>query len=167
MLLDWMKYGRDKGLDLNIIVRGAYAPGDTEYPAKILKQIADQGLTEHVKLDGFVEDRAKLYSDIDLVCVPSINPEPLARSIMEGMSRALPVVATPTGGTEDMLVDGKTGYVCRDADRFVEIVTPLMADRSQLAKLGLAGRDVIIAKFGMDRLHREISEVYARCGVRF
>ncbi len=167
MLIDWMKHARDAGLDLRMIVRGAYAPGDVDYPAKIEQQVRDLGLVEHFQFDGFVEDRTKLYSGIDLVCVPSINPEPLARSIMEGMSRGLAVVATPTGGTQDMLVDGVTGYICRDAERFTEIVRPLFEDRGRLVTLGAAGKEVIIAKFGMDRLHREITAVYASCGVVF
>lgn len=54
---------------------------------------------------------AAFYPRIDLLCVPSLWPEPLSRTIMEAYTYGLPVLASPAGGSPEVVIDGETGFV--------------------------------------------------------
>jgi glycosyltransferase involved in cell wall biosynthesis len=73
-------------------------------------------------------DMRKLYSDLDLLVVPSGAPEATTRVILEAYSAGIPVVAFPVGGIPEILEDGQTGFLAEDvtaealANRILSIV---------------------------------------------
>ncbi len=56
-------------------------------------------------------DTAKIYSDLDLVVVPSSASEATTRVILEAYSAGVPVVAFPVGGIPEILKDDQTGFL--------------------------------------------------------
>lgn len=59
---------------------------------------------------GFVPAE-QLYSQVDVVIVPSIWQEPLPRVVLEAYSHGLPVLAANRGGISEILENGKTGFL--------------------------------------------------------
>jgi len=85
--------------------------GPRSYVQELDQRISAYGLGQ------FVERRAWIQRDqvpasmagFDVLILPTIHPEPLARTIQEAMAMGLVVVATPTGGTPEIVHDGTTG----------------------------------------------------------
>jgi glycosyltransferase involved in cell wall biosynthesis len=57
------------------------------------------------------DDVTKIYSDLDLLVVPSGALEATTRVILEAYSAGVPVVAFPAGGIPEILKDEQTGFL--------------------------------------------------------
>ena len=78
---------------------------------------------KNIKYLGFV-NKKKFLCEIDILVIPSLWNEPLTRVILESYSYGVCVIATSTGGTPEIVDDGKTGFLFNPGDkkRFKEIV---------------------------------------------
>lgn len=57
------------------------------------------------------DDTATIYSDLDMLIVPSGPLEATTRVILEAYSAGVPVVAFPSGGIPEILEDNRTGFL--------------------------------------------------------
>ena len=110
------------------------------------------------------------------VC-PSIY-EPLGIVNLEAMACATPVVATATGGIPEVVEDGVTGLLVpfdpvddpsrtpRDPDAFAraiaERVDRLLHDPAEAARMGEAGRERAVTRFGWGRIAEQVCDLYDR-----
>jgi glycosyltransferase involved in cell wall biosynthesis len=72
----------------------------------------------NVRFLGWVEEeRAQaLIRHADCLLFPSRWQEPLSRVLLDALSLGAVIVAEPTGGTEEMIVDGESGLLGRGAE---------------------------------------------------
>jgi starch synthase len=108
------------------------------------------------------------------VC-PSIY-EPMGIVNLEAMACETAVVATATGGIPEVVADGETGVLVPieqvtdgtgtpvDPDKFVAdfgaAMTRLIRDPQRAKKMGLAGRERAVTKFGWSRIAADTMAVY-------
>ena len=101
-----------------------FGPGSSEYVIK-LKQRAEQlGIASRLFWHGFVSDKARIYSEIDVCVVPSRCADSLPTVAIEAAFFGLPVVATRRGGLPEIIDDGVTGYLV-EAERPQELAQRL------------------------------------------
>ncbi len=79
----------------------------------------------------------------------------LGMGLIEAMLVGLPVVAFATTEIPTVIEDGVTGFIATDPDRLVASMQALLADRMLARRIGAAGREVALARFGMDRFARD------------
>jgi glycosyltransferase involved in cell wall biosynthesis len=106
--------------------------GEAGYVEKLLN-IAD-GYSVHFL--GRVKP-IEFYPLVDIVIVPSLWNEPLGTVIMEAMIFGKPVIATDSGGSSEMIVDGENGLLF-SPDRPTELLTAmrnLCANQEMRARL--------------------------------
>jgi glycosyltransferase involved in cell wall biosynthesis len=84
--------------------------GDTEYVARVRKRISDLDLESRVRLLGFRDDVASLIHHCALVVHPA-HSEGFGLAVLEAMAAAKPVVATRSGGPEEMIEDRISGLL--------------------------------------------------------
>jgi glycosyltransferase involved in cell wall biosynthesis len=87
---------------------GAPLFGDTSYEEVVHK--VSEGLP--VEFLGWREDVGLVFATLDLLVVPS-QEEGMGRVIVEAFSAGVPVVAFPTGGIPEVVVDGETGFLTK------------------------------------------------------
>ena len=160
VLLDGMARARVLGCNLRLIVRGAFAEETPGYEKEIKGKIAALNLSGLISFEGFVADAADVYSGIDIVCVPSTQPDPLPRSVMEAMGRGLVVIAAPCGGIPEMITDGENGFFVRDPDSLAAVVVRLYKDPDLGLAIGRAARAHCDEHFSFVRLHNGVRQVY-------
>ena len=92
---------------------------------------------------------------------PSSWPEPLSRVLIEASALSVPVAAMNTGGTEDIVVDERTGLLSSSVAELATDVARLAADPALRARLGEAAGhraeshfDVSVVIPRMERLYR-------------
>jgi glycosyltransferase involved in cell wall biosynthesis len=86
--------------------------GDGPLRGKIEKQINELGISDHVKMSGYVpqHELPKYYNHADVFVLPSqIERAPLV--LLEAMSCGLPVVSTPVGWVPEIITDEKNGIL--------------------------------------------------------
>jgi len=66
----------------------------------------------NVELLGWREDIASVFSELDLLVVPS-KEEAMGRVLVEAFSAGVAVVAFPVGGIPEVVTDGETGFLVR------------------------------------------------------
>lgn len=82
---------------------------------------------------------------------------------MEAAACGLPVVASRTGGLQDMVDDGVTGFLIEPADagELGQKIRMLMESRALREEMGAAGRDYTMRNFGWDEITEKYTKLYA------
>ena len=106
------------------------------------------GVEDSVIFTGFLSDTRIVMSLLDIVLVPSIIPEACPRTIIEAMAVGKPVIATPLGGSKE-LVTPETGILVppEDASAIAQAVVALATDRERLRTMGEAARTRAVQLF--------------------
>lgn len=85
--------------------------------------------------------------------------------ILEGMISGLAVVATPTGGTTEIIKDGENGSLVTpgDAEDLARKITQLLDDPELRQKLSKAGKQTVLESYTitkmLDQLESFLDEV--------
>ena len=124
-----------------LVVGGPYFPKDAEYIASLKVQSKQLGVADRVVFTGFLEDTDAILSLLDVVLLASTIPEACPRTIIEAMGAGVPVIATPLGGSKE-LVTPETGILvpAEDADAFAVAITQLTEDSERRKQMGKACR---------------------------
>ena len=124
-----------------LVVGGPYFPKDAEYIDSLKVQTEKLGIADRVIFTGFLEDTGAILSLLDVVLLASTIPEACPRTIIEAMAAGVPVIATPLGGSKE-LVTPETGILvpAEDADAFADAITQLSEDAERRKRMGKACR---------------------------
>jgi glycosyltransferase involved in cell wall biosynthesis len=71
---------------------------------------------------------------------PSLWAEPLSRVLLEALALGAPMAAMDTGGTREILEDGRSGLLVADAAGLGQAVARLAGDDALRARLGEGAR---------------------------
>ena len=131
------------------------------------KLIDSLGLKERVRLLGQVRDVRALLGRASLFVLPSLS-EGISLTLMEGMARGLPVVATRVGGNPEVVTDGETGLLVppRNPDALADAVLSLLRDPERCRRMGEAGRRRVERVFDVRRMVAEYEEFYRELAQR-
>ena len=125
-----------------LIVGGPYFQKDHDYMASLKQEVADLGVEDSVIFTGFLSDTRVVTTLLDIVLVPSIIPEACPRTIIEAMAVGKPVIATPLGGSKELVIP-ETGILVppENAEAIASAIATLATDREQLTAMGKAARE--------------------------
>lgn len=148
--------------DVQFVFAGALE--NPPYEARLRARIAELGLTERFIFTGWRNDVPHVMRAMDLAVVATTTPEPAALSLMESMAMGRPLVATRTGGTPEIVVDGVTGllYPPGDARALAAHVAALLLDPARRAAMGDAGRTRVEEHFTEERHVAGMLDLYDR-----
>ncbi len=118
------------------------------------------GVRDRVEF-GFRDDVAALLDRLDVVALPSWT-EGLPLIVLEAMAHGRPVVATPVGGTPELLVDGETGLLVppRDPHALAAALRRVLDDPQLAARLGRAGRERVEREFTLEAMNARMLAIY-------
>jgi glycosyltransferase involved in cell wall biosynthesis len=122
---------------------------------------ASLGLADLVHFLGSRQDVPDLLQAMDIFVLPSYS-EGVSLALLEAMGAGLPVIATAVGGTPEAVTEGVTGLLIppRDAAALAGALERLLSDPDLAKKLGEKARKAVAEKFSLERLGREINEIY-------
>lgn len=137
--------------------------GDGPLRTELEKQVADAGLARHVRLLGERHDVAALLGQAGLYVSSSLI-EGVSLTLLEAMAVGLPVVATAVGGTPEVVVDGRTGWLVppRDAECLAQALLRACRAAPAWRAMGLRGRQRVEDHFDVVRMVRDYEALYAR-----
>jgi glycosyltransferase involved in cell wall biosynthesis len=116
-----------------------------------------RGLARHLDVEGRVsfkgwldaDQLAEEFANAAVVVVPSLWPEPFGIVGIEALAAGRPVLASATGGILDWLEDGVTGLLVSPGDELglARALNELLAEPERQRTMGIAGRDMVAARF--------------------
>jgi glycosyltransferase involved in cell wall biosynthesis len=134
--------------------------GDGALRGSLEQQAQHMGIASQIHFAGWEMDRARIYSDLDVVCLTSFN-EGTPVALIEAMAAGIPVVATDVGGVRDVVSDGIDGELVRsgDAEAFAEALGRVA---SRVGSLRESRRSSVRCAFSVQRLVRDTANLYQR-----
>lgn len=134
--------------------------GDPDWAAAIDQSVIEKNLSRHVLRLGFQSNMAALYAASDVV-VSCSDREPLGCSVLEAMSMALPVIVSDSGGTMELVDQGKTGFVfpAGDAAALAAALHELASQPDLLDAMGCQARAHALSTFSIDRCASSLADV--------
>lgn len=99
----------------------------------------------------------------DVLVLPTLF-EGRALVVLEALSQGLPVVTTLNSGTEDVVLDGVTGFIVpiRSSDAIAEALSRLAEDRNLLTEMSQAASR-IAAQWSWSNYRQQLLEVITDC----
>ena len=98
---------------------------------------------------------ALAYKVSDLVVSASIEPEAFGRIAVEAQSMEKPIIASNIGGSNETIIDGKTGFLFESGNPkslSQKILKVVSMEETTLKKIGTEGRKNIIQKFNVEKM---------------
>jgi|GEM_PF-5735866 len=126
-----------------------------------LEQLAqDLGIMQQVRFLGIRDDIPDLMRSADVLVMSSRNVafgESCPNVVIEAMASELPVVGTKVGGTAELIVDGKTGFVIppNDIEALTTQLDTLLDNADLRHHMGQAGRQRAQSQFSIDTMIAE------------
>ncbi|MDC0621627.1 glycosyltransferase family 4 protein [Candidatus Pelagibacter sp.] len=133
--------GSDQGRDL--------------YKKKLIRLTEQYRLINQVKFIDHCKDMALAYKVSDIVVSASIEPEAFGRVAVEAQSMEKPIIASNTGGSNETVIDEKTGFLFESNNAkslSQKILKILSMDEASLNSIGREGRKNIIQKFNVEKM---------------
>lgn len=130
------------------------------------RRMRQMNLRDRFILTGLVPPSRipELTGAMDILVHPS-RREGLARALPQGSLAGKPVVTYDVDGNREALIDGQTGFVVApfDKERLAEAIDGLMGDAALRQRMGAAGRNFALGRFGADVMVEALEQVYRGC----
>ena len=132
-------YGRSGLIGLDLLIAG-----DGPDRQRLEKLIVDLNLAEQVHLLGRLDHKAlaELHTGAEFFVLPSITDEGFPLACVEALASGLPVVATRSGGVEELVEDGVHGLLIdmRDEEGLSEALRRLSSDPELRTRMSINAR---------------------------
>jgi glycosyltransferase involved in cell wall biosynthesis len=134
--------------------------GDGPQEAELRALAAALGIGADVAFLGFRPDRLEWLRGFDVFVLPS-RLEGIPRCLMEAMAARIPVVASDIPGCRDLIEHGRTGLMFRlDDVAALGGMLEVCCDPELRARMGRAGRDLILAQYSAASMARQYRDLY-------
>lgn len=132
---------------------------------RTLESLMDEtGTRDRVHFLGFTDDAPGFLAGLDLFVLPSIS-EGFSISTIEAMAVGVPVIATRSGGPEEILEPDVTGLLVAPGDpqALADGICELLEAPEQTRDRAARARDHAQATYSMERMVRSYAAIWNQC----
>jgi glycosyltransferase involved in cell wall biosynthesis len=150
---------------VRFVIAGGPIEGLEDYQATLQALARARGLDGVLYFAGWrygPDSMPEFYRSLDVFVLPSREAEPFGLVVLEAMASGRPVIATAHGGPVEIVDAGRTGILVepRNPQAMAEAIVQLAADPDRAGDLGRAGRDRVLALYGIDRTVERLQVLY-------
>jgi glycogen(starch) synthase len=149
--------------DIDLLISG----GGTDRAA-LEEQAAAAGIADRVKFLGVVarSELWSLYQHALFFAMPSRMPEGLGLVFLEAMAAGVPVIATRSGGTPEIVDHGRTGLLVEDNTpaALAGAMRQLLSDDGERRRMGERAHQRVALRYTWRQFAAQFLEVYSACG---
>lgn len=137
--------------------------GDAQQLAPLEELRQSLGISAHCHFLGFRKSTPALYRNFDAF-VSSSRSEGLSLAFLEAMATGLPVVATRSGGPQEVIEPDESGVLVpiEDPDALAQALLATLANPEKRARLGAAARARVVEAFSLDAVLRQYAQLYEK-----
>ena len=153
---------RKAGLNVRLDIYGGPLENNS-YADALRTQIAAAGCQETIRLNGFEPSLRDKHQQYHLGLQCRISSEPCSLWVCETLVDGLPLIASETGGTPELVEDGVTGLLYRGSDTadLSEKLIQLARDPGRLREMRIQAFARGNRCFTLERFIRETMAAYA------
>ncbi len=160
LAVDAVLRARREGHDIHLDIFGG--PLESPYADALRGKIAAENATQAIQFKGFCDDLRERHVRYHLGLQLRIDPEPCSLWVCETMVDGLPLIATATGGTPELVADGVSGVLipADDSDALARVLIELAEDPTRLAEMRQAAFTRGQQQFRSERFLAQTLEAY-------
>jgi len=135
--------------------------GDGALRPDIEERIKEEHLEDRIILAGWRRDIPDILEITDILALTSLW-EGVPIAVLEAMAASCAVVATSTGGIEEVIDNGRTGFLISvgDMPQMKEKVSLLLSGDEARRSMGAKARDFIAGKFTVEKMAKSNHRIY-------
>lgn len=163
LALEAVLAARRAGLDVTLDVFGGPLEGNA-YADELRRRAAQSGHAGALRLHGFVDDLRQRHRGFHLGLQCRLDPEPCSLWVCEAQLDGLPLLASATGGTAELIVEGESGHMvpAGDAAALAERLIELARGPERLEAMRRAAWASARRRLSVDRFVAETVDAYRR-----
>jgi len=129
--------------------------GSNEYLPEKIK--ADQNLVL-TSTDKISQEELSNYYHASNIYISSSCSESFGKVLIEAMAAGLPVIATETTGSKEIIKNGENGFLVPigDSDALAKKISFLLNDPEKAKEMGQAGRKIVRGKFNQEKITKKM-----------
>lgn len=158
-LVDAARQLRDHRVPVEVLLVGGPDPENPEcIPDSALETWVREGLVRYV---GWSDDMASVWRSANIAVLPSYR-EGLPKALLEAAACARAIIATDVPGCREIARDGINALLVppRNHGALAAAIEKLALDASLRARLGAAGRDIVVNEYAESIVVRETLSLY-------
>lgn len=142
-----------------IIIKGDSSK-DNKYLRKLKEMILKNNLNQNFYFLGFLrkEEYYYLFECIDVLLITSLE-EGCPLVLFESMKFGKPVISTKVGGVEDLIENGKNGFLVNNYIEMAEKINLIMKDTDLKSKFGMNLQKLFEQQFSYERVYDKYIEI--------
>jgi len=135
--------------------------GDGDLRSELEECVRTRNLDKNFVFLGYRSDIPDVIKAFDIFVLPSLY-EGFPNVVLEAMASGKPVVATAVNGTEEAVVEGKTGFLVppKDSNSLAEILLYLLKNPAKAKKLAQNGRKWAEEHFSLEKQVKSFEQLY-------
>jgi glycosyltransferase involved in cell wall biosynthesis len=157
---------RQRGRIQNFKLRvgGGCGPSDEPFVASLRDRLKAHGALHDVEFCPNLDRAAKLgfYRSLSVFSVPALYGEAFGLYVLEALAAGVPVVQPRHAAFPELIQATGGGVLCEPGDpkALAEAIESLLSNRILATGLGEAGRKAVQEKFGIERMARDVVELF-------
>lgn len=151
---------KDSFEDVEFLIVG---DGEKQLVSELTAKARRMGLADTLHFVGWRTDIANIMAGINLLVV-SAEQEAFGRTIIEAMAAGVPVVATRSGGPEEIVIDGVTGFLVpvNNPEQLAVAAARILSNNDLAFQFSKAGHARVKEHFSEDVYVRNIETIIVR-----
>lgn len=131
-------------------------------PEFVKKYIADEAILSSISALGFRKDIPNILKGLDIFVFTSRGEEALGLTIAEAQMAGVPVIVMNSGGSAEIVLEGKTGFVIEKGNiaELQEKISWLLSHESERVEMGIAAKLYAEEAFSMEEAVKNAERVY-------
>jgi glycosyltransferase involved in cell wall biosynthesis len=125
------------------------------YKKKLIRLVEKYRLSKQIRFIDHCKDMALAYKVSDIIVSASTEPEAFGRVAVEAQSMEKPIIASNIGGSNETIIDEKTGFLYEAGNAKSlsnKILRIFNMDETLLKSIGNEGRKNIVQKFNVEKM---------------
>ena len=148
---------------LYFLIAGDPFPGYEYLLDELNAQLKDPIFEGRVFYVGLVKEMDVFYRSIDVLILPSQQPDPLPTVILEAMQYGIPVAATAQGGALEMVKENETGiFIPLDNAILAAEKIHAILPTSTRHQMGAAGKERVATYFSQAAFEKNMKAVFEK-----
>lgn len=135
--------------------------GDGPEMSRIIQQVRDLGLEDHVLFLGKRDSTAEFYNISDIKILLS-EKEAFGLVLLEAMACGVPVIGSNIGGMPEIIEPGINGYLVElgDTQKAAQYVVEMLSDETKLQKLRQGALKTVAERFHSSKILEQYEGLY-------
>ncbi|QNM85184.1 glycosyltransferase family 4 protein [Polaribacter pectinis] len=148
--------------DIKLLFIGSTIKTQKHLLDELNDEIKTQKLENEITIIDFQKDLWKFYDCIDILLVPTTDPEPFGLVAIEGMLSKKPVIASNHGGLKEIIVNNKSGVLFEPNNKseLKKAIEFFISNKEQMSVYGLEGEKRAKNEFSLKKYVDNFTQLY-------